>query len=65
MQHGHLFSYHSETFYDTVCMYPTYVKELYVIVQACKKWKHYILGKDTIIHTDHKPFQFLLTQCKL
>ena len=52
-------------FFDIVCRYPTYDKELCAIVQACKQWKHYIVGKETIIHTDHKPLQFLQTQGKL
>jgi hypothetical protein len=38
---------------------------MYSIVQACHQWKHYILGKETIIHTDHKPLQFIQTQGKL
>jgi hypothetical protein len=54
-QHGHLVAYHSETLSDTVWKYPTYDKEMYSIVQACRQWKHYIMGKETIIHTDHKP----------
>jgi hypothetical protein len=37
---------------------------MYSIVQACCQWKHYILGKETIIHTDHKPLQFIQTQGK-
>jgi hypothetical protein len=64
-QHGHLVAYHSETLSDTVQKYPTYDKEMYSIVQACRQWKHYILGKETIIHTDHKPLQFIQTQGKL
>ena len=36
MQHGHPVGYHSETFSNTMCRYPTYDKELYAIVQACK-----------------------------
>jgi hypothetical protein len=54
-QHGHPVAYHSETLSDTVQKYPTYDKEMYSIVKACRQWKHYILGKETIIHTDHKP----------
>ena len=54
-QQGHSMEYHSETPSDTVWKYPTYEKEMYSIVQACRQWKHYILGKETIIHTDHKP----------
>jgi hypothetical protein len=34
---------------------------MYSIIQACRKWKHYILGKETIIHTNHKPLQFIQT----
>ena len=64
-QHGHPVAYHSETLSDTVRKYPTYDKEMYSIVQACRQWKHYILGKETIIHTDHHPLQFIQTQGKL
>jgi hypothetical protein len=63
--HEHLVAYHSETLSDTVRKYPTYDKEMYSIVQSCCQWKHYILGKETIIHTDHKPLQFIQTQGKL
>ena len=52
-QQGHPVAYHSETLSETVHKYPTYDKEMYSIVQACRQWKHYILGKETIIHTDH------------
>jgi hypothetical protein len=34
-------------------------------VQAYHDWRHYILGKETFIHTDHKPLQFMQTQGKL
>jgi hypothetical protein len=64
-QHGHPVAYHSETLSDVVRKYPTYDKEMYSIVQACHQWRHYILGKETIIHTDHKPLQFMQTQGKL
>jgi hypothetical protein len=64
-QHGHPVAYHSETLSDTVRKYPTYDKEMYSIVQSCRQWKHYIMGKEMIIHTDHKPLQFIQTQGKL
>ena len=38
---------------------------MYSIVQAYRQWKHYILGKETIIHTDHQPLQFMQMQGKL
>ena len=37
---------------------------MYSIVQAYRQWKHYILGKETIIHIDEKPLQFIQTQGK-
>ena len=54
-QHKHPLAYHSETLSDIVQKYPTYEKEIYSIVQTCQQWKHYILGKETVIHTDHRP----------
>jgi hypothetical protein len=39
-QHGHPVAYHSERLSDTVQKYPTYDKEMYSIVQACRQWKH-------------------------
>jgi hypothetical protein len=30
-----------------------------------KKWKNYLLGKETIIHTNHEPLQYLQAQTKL
>ena len=38
---------------------------MYSIVQPYQQQKHYILGKETIIHTDHRPLQFIKTQGKL
>ena len=45
-------SYHFETFNRDVIKYPTYDKELYALVQNVNKWKNYLMGKETIIHTD-------------
>jgi hypothetical protein len=59
LQYGKPISFHSETFNGAVINYPTYDKELYALVQSVKKWKHYLLGKETIIHTDHQPLQYL------
>ena len=45
--------------------YTTYDKEHYALVQSVKKWKHYLMVKETIIHTDHWPLQYLQSQTKL
>jgi hypothetical protein len=65
LQHGKPICFHSETFNGAVINYPTYDKELYALVQSVKKWKHYLLGKETTIHTDHQPLQYLQSQTKL
>jgi hypothetical protein len=57
--------YHSETFNQVVVNYPTYDKELYALVPSVKKWNHYLLGNETIIHTDHQPLQYLQEHTKL
>jgi len=58
MQHGKPICFHSETFNGVVINYPTYGKDLYALVQSVKKWKHYLMGKETVIHTDHQPLQY-------
>jgi hypothetical protein len=65
LQYGKPICFHSETFNSAMINYPTYDKELYALVQSVKKWKHYLLGKETIIHTDHQPLQYSQSQSKL
>ena len=64
-QHGKPITFHSETFNGAVANYPTYEKDMYVLVQSVKKWKHYLMGKETIIRTDHQPLQYLHLETKL
>jgi hypothetical protein len=49
MQGGRPICYHYEVFHAVVLNYPTYDKEIYALVQDVKKWKHYLMGKETII----------------
>lgn len=65
MQHGQPICFHSETFSGAVINYPTYDKELYALVKSVKKWKHYLMGKETFIHIDHQQLQYLQSQSKL
>ena len=65
LQHGKPIAFHFETFNGIVTNYPTYDKELYALVQSIKKWKHYLMGKEMIIHTDHQPLQYLQSQTNL
>jgi hypothetical protein len=60
LMHGerHVY-YHSEVLHGVVLNYPTYKIELYDLVQAVKKWKHYLIRKDTIIQTYHQQLSYL------
>jgi hypothetical protein len=60
-QQNHSMAYHSETLSYVIHKYPTYDKEMYSIVQAYRQWNNYILGKEKVIHRDHRPLQFVQT----
>jgi RNase H-like domain found in reverse transcriptase len=52
----HLVAFLSKTFTDTEQQYEIYDRELLGIVQALKKWQHYIQGSGhmTLVHMDHR-----------
>jgi hypothetical protein len=58
-QGGHPIAYHYDTLSQAKQHYSTYDKEFYILVEALKKWHHYIFGKETILHIDHRPFIFI------
>ena len=64
-QGGHPIAYHSETPSQDKMNYSTYDKEFYSLVQALKQWRHYLLSKETILHTDHHPLIFINSQSKI
>nr|GEU90950.1 hypothetical protein [Tanacetum cinerariifolium] len=64
-QEGSPIAYHSEMFQGAQKNYPTYDKELFALHQVMKHWRCYLLGKETVIHTDHQPLQYLQSQAKL
>lgn len=45
--------------------YPPYDKELHALVKALETWKHYLLSKEFVIHTDHKTIKHLRRQTTL
>jgi hypothetical protein len=45
--------------------YSSYDKEFYAIVQALKKWRHYLMPKEFVLYSDNHALQFINNQPKL
>jgi hypothetical protein len=41
--------------------YPTHDLELAVVVHALKIWRHYHMGKEVSVYTDHKSLNYIFT----
>jgi hypothetical protein len=65
MHEGNLVCYHSEIFQGGILNYTMHYKEIYDLFQDVKKWKKYIMGKETIIHIDHQTLQYVHAHRKL
>jgi hypothetical protein len=45
--------------------YSTYDKEFYAVIQALKKWRHYLIPKEFVLYSDNHALQFVTQQDKL
>jgi hypothetical protein len=45
--------------------YSTYDKEFYAVIQALKKWRHYLVPKEFVLYSDNHALQFVAQQEKL
>lgn len=62
MQEGKPVAFYSKALSPTSLGLSTYEKELLAMVMSVIKWRHYLLGRDFHIRTDHPSLKFLLEQ---
>jgi hypothetical protein len=58
-------AYFSEKMNEAKLKYSTYDKELYAIIQALNKWRHYLILKEFVLYSDNHALQFVTQQKKL
>jgi hypothetical protein len=58
-------SYFSDKLNDVKRKYSTYEKYFYDVIQALKKWRHYLISKEIVLYTDDQAFKFITRQEKL
>ena len=46
-------AYFSENLNEAKKKYSSYHKELYVVVQALKKWRHYLMPREFVLYSDN------------
>lgn len=64
-QEGNPITLFSEKLNEAKQKYSTYDLELHAMVQALKKWHHYLLPKEFVVFTDNHALSFLNGQEKL
>jgi len=61
-QDGHPISFFSKKFCAKMLNSSTYVRELHAITKVVKKWRAYLLGRKSLIHTAQRSLRELMTQ---
>ncbi|MCO5594877.1 hypothetical protein L7F22_048912 [Adiantum nelumboides] len=65
MQDGRVVAYESRILQGAEKTMQVYEKELQAVIHALLSWKHYLLGADFVVQTDHQTLRYFLTQAKL
>ncbi|GJV35962.1 reverse mRNAase [Tanacetum coccineum] len=55
-------AFHSEKLNEARQKWSTYEQELYVVVQAMKKWEHYLIQREFVVYLDHQSLKYFQTQ---
>jgi hypothetical protein len=58
-------AYFSEKLNEVKIKYSTYDKEFYGVIQALKKWRHYLVPKEFVLYSDNHALQFVTQKEKL
>ena len=64
-QEDKLIAYFSEKINESKHKYSSYDKEFYVVVQALKHWRHYLMPNEFVLYTDNFVLQYIMQQHKL
>ncbi|MCO5557181.1 hypothetical protein L7F22_010741 [Adiantum nelumboides] len=65
MQEGRVIAYESRMFSKLEMKAHIYEKELLAVVHALTEWRHYLLGADFTVFTDHQSLRYFLSQKQL
>jgi hypothetical protein len=65
MQEGRVVSYTSRQLKKHEENYPTHDLELAAVVHALMMWRHYLIGHQCEIYSDHKSIKYIFTQTDL
>ncbi|MCO5583500.1 hypothetical protein L7F22_037411 [Adiantum nelumboides] len=65
MQDGRVVAYESIILQGPEKIMQVYEKELSAVIHALLSWKHYLLGADFVVDTDHQTLRYFLTHAKL
>jgi ribonuclease HI len=64
-QEDRLIAYFSEKLNEAKEKYSTHDKEFYAVIQALRKWRHYLIPKEFVLYSDNHALQFVTQQEKL
>ena len=62
LQNWHPRTFDSKKLNNVQCNYSTYERELYSIVHALKKWRHYLYGATFDVHFDQEIIKWFTGQ---